>query len=404
MLKKKRSTKKRPYSRILKKVLGWLHLWLGLISGTVIVTSMLAASVFTWEEELTNWWYADLVYHNNPGNIHKPASELLEAVRKAYPTYETNRLVVGPDINKNWSFRFYKNSKNPGWTYLSSIEYDLLVFINPYTGEVSGHIDYKQDWIYLAAILHKSLLLNFDIGTHIVSVSVLIIIILALTGLYLWWPKNIKALGSRLTIKWKAKFKRINWDVHSVGGFYTYIFILIFAGTGLFFSYSWWKEGTIYLLGDNIKTAFYRPANVPLNKSDNQTGIDIAFNDALQRRENWRLIRFTFPMRGSEKGKVRAAIKFNDKNSWWAQQDDYYYHPETGKVIGTNAFEEKSIGQKYRISNYEMHVGRIYGLPTKIIAFIATLFIASLPITGFIIWWGRGKKKPKKSPIQGLEM
>ena len=74
MLKKEKSTRKSPYNRIIKKILGWLHLWLGLVSGTVIVISMLAASVFTWEEELTNWWYADLVFHNEPGNSYLPTS------------------------------------------------------------------------------------------------------------------------------------------------------------------------------------------------------------------------------------------------------------------------------------------------------------------------------------------
>lgn len=42
--------------------------------------------------------------------------------------------------------------------------------------------------------------------------------------------------------------------------------------------------------------------------------------------------------------------------------------------------------------NYDIHVGQILGLPGKIIAFLASLICASLPITGFIIWLGRRKK------------
>jgi len=47
--------------------------------------------------------------------------------------------------------------------------------------------------------------------------------------------------------------------------------------------------------------------------------------------------------------------------------------------------------------NYEIHTGAILGLPGKIIAFFASIFIAGLPITGFVIWWrkeGKRKKKP----------
>jgi len=46
--------------------------------------------------------------------------------------------------------------------------------------------------------------------------------------------------------------------------------------------------------------------------------------------------------------------------------------------------------------NYDIHVGQILGLSGKIIAFLASLICASLPITGFIVWLGK-RKKPKKN-------
>jgi len=44
-------------------------------------------------------------------------------------------------------------------------------------------------------------------------------------------------------------------------------------------------------------------------------------------------------------------------------------------------------------------VGSILGLPGKVLAFFASLIGATLPVTGFIIWWGKGKKK-KKTPVK----
>ena len=48
--------------------------------------------------------------------------------------------------------------------------------------------------------------------------------------------------------------------------------------------------------------------------------------------------------------------------------------------------------------NYDIHVGQIWGLPGKILAFCASLIVASLPVTGTLVWWGRKKKakKPKR--------
>jgi len=42
------------------------------------------------------------------------------------------------------------------------------------------------------------------------------------------------------------------------------------------------------------------------------------------------------------------------------------------------------------------------GLPGKILAFLVSLIAASLPITGFYIWWGK-KHKQKYKPNYGIK-
>ena len=50
--------------------------------------------------------------------------------------------------------------------------------------------------------------------------------------------------------------------------------------------------------------------------------------------------------------------------------------------------------------NYDLHTGAVFGLAGKIFAFLISLLIATLPISGFYIWWGRNKKKKKEVEIQ----
>jgi uncharacterized iron-regulated membrane protein len=65
------------------------------------------------------------------------------------------------------------------------------------------------------------------------------------------------------------------------------------------------------------------------------------------------------------------------------------------------AYEEAGFGGKLRKMNYDIHVGSILGFPGKVMAFLASLIGASLPITGFLIWYGRKfkKKAVKKAPV-----
>jgi uncharacterized iron-regulated membrane protein len=56
-------------------------------------------------------------------------------------------------------------------------------------------------------------------------------------------------------------------------------------------------------------------------------------------------------------------------------------------------------GEKAAAVNYDLHVGSILGLPGKILAFFASLIAASLPLSGFYIWWGRKNKTTIKKTI-----
>jgi uncharacterized iron-regulated membrane protein len=42
---------------------------------------------------------------------------------------------------------------------------------------------------------------------------------------------------------------------------------------------------------------------------------------------------------------------------------------------------------------YDIHIGKILGLPGQLLVFFASLIVASLPITGFYIWYGRKFKR-----------
>jgi len=78
------------------------------------------------------------------------------------------------------------------------------------------------------------------------------------------------------------------------------------------------------------------------------------------------------------------------------QSSAAYFDKYTTEQIEARPYDKFSTGDKIRRLNYPIHTGSVYGLPTKIIAFIVCLFAATLPITGLIIWLGRKKKGAKK--------
>ena len=73
-----------------------------------------------------------------------------------------------------------------------------------------------------------------------------------------------------------------------------------------------------------------------------------------------------------------------------------YVDQYSGKILGKLPFGERSLGAQVRSTFKPVHTGSIWGTPSKIIAFIVCLFGTTFPITGFIMWYNRTRKKKKR--------
>lgn len=79
----------------------------------------------------------------------------------------------------------------------------------------------------------------------------------------------------------------------------------------------------------------------------------------------------------------------------------------TGQLLEAELYDHYTTYDKVARSNFDFHTGRIraLGIGSKIIYFLVALMAASLPVTGFLIWWGRGRKRKdrKRSNEYGIE-
>lgn len=75
--------------------------------------------------------------------------------------------------------------------------------------------------------------------------------------------------------------------------------------------------------------------------------------------------------------------------------DTYNFDTTTGKITTTQKYADGEAGDKMRGWIYAVHTGAWGGIITRIIAFLAALFGASLPLTGYYIWIKRLRNKKK---------
>lgn len=100
-----------------------------------------------------------------------------------------------------------------------------------------------------------------------------------------------------------------------------------------------------------------------------------------------------------------AANANPDASTYW-KIDYRYFDQYTMEELPVDHLwgrvDEASLADKLQKMNYDIHAGAKNGLPGKVLAFLLSAIIASLPVTGFLMWWGR-KYKAKKSPAESIK-
>lgn len=366
-----------------KKIASQLHLWLGVSSGLVVFIVALTGSILVFEDELEPVIYPEFHVVEAPkGQSSLPLDNLRDAVARAYPQQHIARIVIEPRPDRTVIFGLVKGKK----------EKDVLsVAVNPYTAEIADTRRENESFFHIVLQLHRYLCLE-DTGKAITGVACVMFIVIMITGLVLWWP-NRKQAKQRFTIKWNAKFKRLNWDLHAVFGFYVLPFTFLIALTGLVWSYKW-VNSMIFLTFDGKpqqkREAPANPSLVGTSKPGVLTQINTETNRLLNHPGR---IQFTLP----ESDSLSITIsKSNDEASIANVVDFLYFDQHDGHLISKRLYADETSGMKVRRLVFPIHTGSIWGWPTKILALIVALITATLPVTGIIIWVGRKFKKEKK--------
>ncbi|WP_428328964.1 PepSY-associated TM helix domain-containing protein [Mucilaginibacter sp.] len=372
-----------------KKVILFIHRWLGLISGLVVLIVSITGCIYCFQDEI---------------------QDVLHSYRKVEIQ---NKPYIGPSVIRhialdrypgaNATYMYYFGKDRPVGVLVNVAKQGLTyVYINPYNGKVLHTEILTENFFTVVEYIHLYLLLPPKIGQLVVGISVIIFVVLMITGIVLWWPKRKTDRKRSFTIKWGARWKRINYDLHNVLGFYATFIALIIAISGLAIAFEWVSDG-IYStanLGKSYPDEKVFPKSDSLYKpSSLQPVVDHAFEVVQQQSKKAQMF-----LIADNTGKGETVNITAYANSMrFGNSDMFFFDRYSGKLLRYLPNIKKSIGMKLNNLNYDIHVGQVLGLTGKIIAFLASLICATLPVTGFIIWLGK-KKKAKKSPKEKLPL
>lgn len=359
-----------------------MHLWLGLTSGLVVFIIAITGCLYAFQEEIQDLTQSYRFVEHQEGSV-LPPSQLKAIAENELPGKKVHG-VLYPEPGHAAEVIFYNIDP----------EYYYLVYLNPFTGKVLEVKDAQTGFFPFILDGHFYLWLPPEIGQPVVATATLVFIVMIISGIVLWWPKNKKATKQRFSVRWNARWRRRNYDLHNVLGFYTSWVALILALTGLVWGFEWFATGYYGVMGGD-KALMY---STPVSKSTMSLDVETPAMDRIYakiRSENptASLIEVHAP----EDSLSAIEVSINPEADTYWQTDYRYFDQYTLEEVSVDhlygKFSEASFADKMMRMNYDLHTGAVLGLPGKILAFFASLIIASLPITGFYIWWGRRQKE-----------
>lgn len=373
----------------------WLiHLWLGLLSSVIVFVMCLTGCLYAFKNQITDFSNRDKIYINpDSGKIMNPDLIQAELLKQ---NKELTSLMIPDDNGKSYVIGYRENNL------------DKSAYYNQYTGELLGQPNVSSTRFFETVLdLHRNLMMG-NAGRQIVGASVLLFCILLISGLILWLPKKLKFLKQGLTVMFKAKFQRVNYDLHNTLGFYTFLMLFFIAVTGLYVTYPWVKNGLIVSLGgssidaiskdkDNGDDPFRGLLEDMLQKQDEKKNLKNAASASVDKI--LKLADHHLPYHAvtsielpNKENPRYVVIKTNRENFLGMMLPDEVTFDKTGIFKTKELFSDKPLNKQFTALAKPLHTGEIMGLPSIIFYFVVSLIGCSLPVTGFLIWWHRFRK------------
>ena len=296
------------------------------------------------------------------------------------------------------------------------------VYVHPQTLEILKVASEDERLMQLVHHLHGDLLLG-DKGSMLVELAASWMIVLIITGLYLWWPRNATGLAGTVYPRLNSGGRFFWRDIHSVTGLWVSFFVLFLLISGLPWAKSW--GGMLkqvrqigqtteikqdWTTGPSSQLAQRKAANSPAvdeheghggmtHTHVNYTGLDRMVDIvALQKLVPPVLI-----------------SPPNKKNPVWSARSDSQNRmlrvnlkldAATGNIIERKDFSQRPLLDRIIGIGVSVHEGQLFGRFNQFLGVFTALGVITVAVSAVVLWWRRrpvnalgAPKAPNNQPL-----
>lgn len=354
-------------NRLYRIIWRW-HFYAGMCVAPVLIVVAATGGLYIFKDELEGVIYPGVTYVE-PAATRVSYERQLAAARAAVPsTYRITLMQVFADPRRATSLAMFGEPFQYG-------------YVDPYRGRYLGAIR-QSGFFDIVLKLHRQLFVG-TLGRIIVELTTCWTIVLLATGIYLWWPRKC----SRLWGVWLPRLRRKPYivlrDLHAVGGIYLAVVAIVIALTGLIYTYVW-GSGFQYAAR---KTDAYDMFSKSMVSKCAPEAKDLPldrFVEIAQQKMPGNTLTIWFPRIPNG---VYLVTANNDRGP--QVNEMLFIDRASGEILEDRHNSQTKVIYQVGTWNFPLHVGTIWGMPSKILWLATCLMLMTLPVTGAWMWWER---------------
>ncbi|EPF6760996.1 PepSY domain-containing protein [Acinetobacter baumannii] len=370
-----------------KKFLFQIHWFLGISAGLILSIMGVTGAIYSYDQQILKWVNTDSYVVQAQSSPKLTPAQLYQHFTTIQPEIKINSITIAKDPTASSVVNIEKEGERRG--------YNMMV--NPYTAQVLPEVQGRK-LLLLIQQIHRNLTAG-EFGKQITGACALMLIYFVLSGLYLRWPKKHSA-RQWLAVKPKLKGRNFIWDLHAVVGTWVIVFYLLFACTGLYWSYDWWRSGMFKVLGveqpkmqghsgsgrNKDQLPKIQLDNAQLITALNQTWS--GFNNQIGR--DYSTLTVNLPKK--DDGKIELSF-VDAKPQHERARNQAVYNYKTANIEKMELYEDKKLNQKIMSSMLPVHRGSFFGPVYQFVAMLASLAMPLFFVTGWMLYLKRRKQK-----------
>lgn len=364
-----------------------IHLWLGIILGSIIALDGFTGAVIVFRYEINRLTTPGTAYVA-PATRRLPLDTLIAAVMASRPkdSLQDVTFYTGPDVAWNVRTRSEEGHR-------------IQTYVDQYRGVVTSQDDYNLRWTQWFYDLHAHLL-GGKTATSVNGFVALISIVVALSGIIVWWPGKANCRAG-FTYATTAGWRRQTYDLHKLTGFFGSGLLLIVSLTGAYFIFP-----KPYLKAMSLLTSMHvthpdiYPADLPRAKTL-MAARQVPYEEYIVRAERampgMRAVFIGFPEHAGD----ALSVYMKAPRDWHRiGLSDVYLEPATADVLLVERFDDLPVGLKlvrlmlpFHFGRFGERFGNFANYAVMVLYVLIGLAPAVLMTTGYLMYWNRSLSK-----------